>query len=374
MLGACRKTDLVSGTAGEPLSEVDTLLLARFRAGQALFNRVFSPADGVGPLFNENQCSACHTDPAAGGTGEQVIIKATRFTPPNACDLLPSETAENVRKQATPALAAYGIRRQPFPLHASEMAKFIVPFVFGLGAVEAIPEAEIMRRSDARDADGDGISGRPGRDTRGRFARFGRKADVASLPAFVESAAHLEMGLTTPHNPTEAVPVNTPDEADIAADPELSAVQVALLTDFVRLLAPPARRRIAPSEMKSMRTGERLFHQIGCAACHTPSMPTSSGTIKALDRKRVALYSDLLLHDMGKSLTGVCAPGAAPAEWRTAMLMGLRSRERFLHDGRARDVSDAIIMHGGEAAAARSRFSELTASQREALLKFLRTL
>lgn len=374
MLGACRKNEFVSGVAGEPLSALDAPQLGRFRAGQALFNRVFSPADGVGPFFNENQCSACHTDPAAGGTGEQIVVKATRFAPPHTCDLLTAETGQNIRMKATPALAAYGIRRQRLPVDARETAKFIVPFVFGLGAVEAIPRAEIMRRVDASDADGDGISGRPGRDAQGRFARFGHKADVASLPDFVESAAHLEMGLTTPHEPTEAMPANTPKEADIARDPELSATQVELLTDFVRLLSPPARRRIAPAEASLVREGEQLFHQIRCSACHTPSMPTSSRTISALDSKRVALYSDLLLHDMGKSLAGVCAAGAQPAEWRTAMLMGLRWRQRFLHDGRANDLFDAIRLHDGEGAAARRRFLQLTRLQQEALLKFLQTL
>src|SRR5690606_37630918 len=162
--------------------------LVRFRAGAALFNRVFTPEEGLGPLFNENQCSSCHTDPAAGGTGEQILVRATRFEPPDRCDALSAMSGENIRTRATPLLQAHGIQRQMLPASASHTARFTVSFLFGLGLVELIPEQTILALADPDDVDGDGISGRPGRDPSGRLGRFGRKADHATLRDFIETA------------------------------------------------------------------------------------------------------------------------------------------------------------------------------------------
>ncbi|HEX6939848.1 MAG TPA: di-heme oxidoredictase family protein [Longimicrobiales bacterium] len=377
-LAACDRPEPVPPTAlGEPLPGLAAPELGRFHAGLALFNKVFTPDEGLGPLFNENQCSACHTVPAAGGTGEQLVTRASRFSPPNRCDPLTAAGGENVRVQATPALRAQGIERQPFPERATEQARFNVPFLFGLGLVEAIPEEQILARADPEDRDGDGISGRPGRDANGRFARFGRKADHASLRDFVESAAHLEMGLTTPRRPHEAMFAGAPlpPGVDPAPDPELDETTVALLTDFIRFLSPPARRRAdSPAERRMIERGEALFRTIGCADCHVPSMTTGRNPVRALDRKRIDLYSDLLLHDMGPELATVCAPGATPTELRTEPLMGLGQRNVYLHDKRTNDLSEAIGAHGGEAAPARDRFRALDELERHALIRFLQSL
>ncbi|HEX7118869.1 MAG TPA: di-heme oxidoredictase family protein [Longimicrobiales bacterium] len=375
---ACGRPEPVPPTRlGEPLPGLDARSLGRFLAGRALFDKVFSPEEGLGPLFNENQCSACHTSPATGGTGEQRVTRASRFTPPDDCDPLTAAGGENVRLRATPTLRAHGIDRQPFPAGATDTARFNVPFLFGLGLVEAIPEDRILARADPDDRDGDGISGRPGRDARGRFARFGRKADHASLRDFVQSAAHLEMGLTTPARPREGTIAGAPlpPGTDPAADPELDATAVALLTDYIRFLAPPARGQAESDvDRRRIERGAALFAAIGCADCHVPSMTTGRDPIPALDRKRVELYSDLLLHDMGPALATVCAPGASPTELRTEPLMGLGRRDVFLHDGRTRDLSEAIGLHGGEAAAARERFRALDELERHAVLRFLRSL
>lgn len=378
-LAACAPSlpEEVAAPVGDPLPGLTAAELQRFRAGEAAFNRVFSPADGLGPLFNENQCSACHTSPATGGTGEQLVTRATRFTPEGACDPMAAQGGENVRTQATPLLRAHGVERQAFPVEATHRGNFTVPFLFGLGLVELVPEEEILRRADPDDADGDGISGRPGRDGAGRLGRFGRKADHATLESFTHGALFLEMGLTTSRHPDEGdmggIPF--PEGVDPAPDPEASDELVALLLDFMRFLAPPERSTPPPDDARAVARGEEVFRGTGCAGCHVPALAAGPSPVAALDRKEVRLYSDLLLHDMGAEMAGVCTPAASPQEYRTAPLMGLRHRTlSLLHDGRAHSIEEAIELHGGEAAAARERYQALPELDRHALLAFLRTL
>lgn len=367
----------VGAEPGAPLPGLRQQELARFAAGKALFDKIYTPEEGLGPLFNENQCSACHTDPASGGTGEQRVVKATRFVAPATCDLLEGDRGQNVRQQATAPLKALGVVRETVPAEATERGRFAPPFLFGLGLVEAIPEPEILRRADPEDRDGDGISGRPGRTRQGTLGRLGRKADVATILDFVSAALRLEMGLTNPMAPTEqglnGGPL--PPKVDPAPDPEADLQTVQRLADFVRFLAPlPSAPLAADARRDSVARGERLFTGLGCPSCHLPSMTTGRSEIPALDRKVVYLYSDLLLHDMGRGLADVCGVGAEPAELRTAMLAGLRYREAFLHDGRALDVREAILAHGGEAARARAAFAQLDPVSQQFLLVFLETL
>ena len=365
------------GPLGSALGKLDAATQARLPAGEALFNRVFTPEQGLGPLFNDNQCSACHTKPATGGTGDQFVQRQSRFDGAAGCDVLSSAGGENVRINATPALRAHGIERQPIPEKATEKTRFNVPFIFGLGLIDAVPEQQIAERADPQDHNQDGISGRPGKDSQGRFARFGRKADHATLRAFVENAAHFEMGLTTPQHPTEGNLAGRPFPAgvDPAPELELSEAEVALITDFVRFLSPPAQQLgVAEEDRKDILRGEELFHSTGCTGCHTPSMTTGPHDIAALSRKRFFLYSDLLLHDLGPELVTVCAPGASPWELRTEPLMGLGRRSRFLHDSRTNDLTEAIGAHGGEAARARARFQSLGELQQHKLIRFLQSL
>jgi CxxC motif-containing protein (DUF1111 family) len=358
---------------GLPLPGLREDELARFRAGGVLFNKIFTPAEGLGPLFNEDQCSACHTDPASGGTGEQLVVKATRFDGAT-CDVLADRGGQNVRRQATPAMSAHGVEREQAPGEATERGRFTVPFLFGLGLIESIPEGEILDRADPDDRNGDGISGRAGRTGDGRLGRFGRKADVATLEEFTATALFLEMGITSPREPVESGVSGQPlpDGTDPAPDPEVDADVVRLLTDFVRFLSPPPPRNPGWAGAEdSIARGERLFTALGCPSCHVPVMMTGRSDVAALDRKPVALYSDLLLHDMGTALSDVCAPGASPAELRTAPLMGLGARSIFLHDGRARRVRDAILMHGGEAQPARDAFDRIGLLRQLEVVKFL---
>src|SRR5919109_1427826 len=216
--GVVACTPSQSATLGSPLPGLPPAELRRFHAGKALFERVFTDEDGLGPFFNENQCSACHTVPASGGTtGFERIVKATRFHRPGDCDILAREGGENVRTQVTARLRPHGIERQPMPRGATEVGRFTPPFLFGLGLIQAIPDRTILIRADPADGDRDGISGRVGRATNRRLARFGRKAEFATIADFVESALRLEMCLTTPRAPAEVVPqtITIPSNVDL---------------------------------------------------------------------------------------------------------------------------------------------------------------
>ncbi|HEX7052242.1 MAG TPA: di-heme oxidoredictase family protein, partial [Longimicrobiales bacterium] len=360
LAGACTREPPPAAEPGAPLPGLDAAEFARFRAGEALFNKVFTPEHGLGPFFNENQCSACHTAPASGGTGEQRVVRAAHLDASGACDPLTAAGGENVRQQATPLLRAHGITEQAVPANATTTGRFTVPFLFGLGLIEAIPDAAILAHADPDDADGDGISGRAARTAAGRLARFGRKAEHATILDFTEGAIRLEMGLTTPSHPDEMMAgggAAMPPDADPAPDPEVDRATLERLSDYVRFLAPlPRRTPTNAAERTLAAQGERLFHAIGCASCHVPTMRTGRSDVEALDRRTVSLYSDLLLHDLGPELAGVCGRDAGPAEFRTGILMGLIYRDAYLHDGRTRNLTEAILLHGGEATAAREAF------------------
>ncbi len=247
---------------------------------------------------------------------------------------------------------------------------FIPPPIFGFGLVDAIPDATILAHEHRS-------GGRAHRLEDGRVGRFGRKARVASLLEFSAGAFLQEQGVTSPLNPGELGPNGQlpPPGTDPAADPELSLSDLLLAHDFVRFLAPPPPKQPeSRQEARAMRRGNGLFHKIGCATCHTPTMRTGPNPIAALDRKVVYLYSDLLLHDMGPDLANICLGDARPGEFRTAPLMGLRFLPRFLHDGRATTVDTAVQLHGGQAAVARAAFEKLSPEDREALLTFVGSL
>lgn len=367
----------VAGRAGEPVPGLTPEELIRFRQGEALFNRVFTPEEGMGPLFNENQCSACHTDPAAGGTGDQFVTKATRFSPVEGCDLLVLVGGENIRSRSTPLLASHGILREEVPAQATEVAEFVVPFLFGLGLAEAIPQETLRGLADPDDLDGDGISGRLGRTLEGEVGRFGRKADFATLEDFNAGAFFLEMGMTNPLYPGPETLSGRPlpEGADPVAGVEVDQGTLEVVTDFTRFLAPLARRIPSdPEGQAQVARGEELFGVLGCTACHVPVLETGEHPVAALSHKAVAFYSDFLLHDLGPEVSGVCGPGASPREHRTGILMGLGQRELFLHSGDATSLEEAIQRHGGEAEGAREAFRRLSEVERYYLIRFLESL
>jgi len=370
----CPKKPPQQAELGEPLLGLSAADSARFEAGKLVFERVFTPEDGLGPLFNADACGECHEDPLLGGVGDEIEVHASRFVEPDGCDPLFQEGGPVIQQNATPLLQAVGIDGEQIPPSATSQALRSTPPVFGFGLVDGISEETILANEDPEDADGDGISGRVNRFIDGRVGRFGRKAFLPTLFEFNAGAFPIEQGVTTPFAPTEET-INgqpVPPGTDPAPDPEIQLADIEAATDFTRFLAPPPR--VFPEvflERKQVEHGEKLFAKIGCASCHVPAMQTGTSDIPALNYQKVFLYSDLLLHDMGADLADICLGLATAAEFRTELLMGLRFRTQFLHDGRAKSVQDAIERHAGEAQAARDAFKNLSEEDLQALLKFL---
>jgi CxxC motif-containing protein (DUF1111 family) len=361
---------------GEPIPGLTEAERGRFLLGKAVFDRLTTPEEGLGPLFNEARCSTCHDVPASGGSGPALVTKVSRFED-GTCNLLVGQGGDNIQRRATPLLVAEGIEREAVPELATAEVSVTGPSLFGLGLVESIPEDSILANADPDDADGDGVSGRAVRTESGELGRFGRKNEIATVLDFNETALRFELGLTTHVNPVEetvnGVPI--PPETDPFPEPEIDKRGLGILTDYVRFLAPPAPEVPATAETAdSILGGERIFAEIGCATCHVPSFQSGRVGSGALSNREVRLYSDLLLHDMGPELADVCGPSASPAEYRTARLWGLRYRSEFLHNGQAKTVEEAIALHGGEGTGARAGYSRLTDDERAYLLRFLASL
>ena len=386
---------------GESVAGLSTGERGRFLLGRALFERLATADEGLGPLYNAERCSDCHDQPVVGGGGTRIpVLKATRFED-GRCDLLLDEGGDNIQRRATDLLVAHGMGPEEVPAAATATARVTAPPLLGLGLLEAVPDEVLLEWADPDDADGDGISGRLPRLADGRTARFGRKGDASTVRDFVVTALRFELGFTTPGHPAEetvnGIPV--PPAADPMADPEIDAPTLAQITDYIRFLAPPAPEweawpardraasaapeRVAPPAPErqasaavrdTVAQGAALFRQIGCESCHRAELRTGSTGTPALATRTISPYSDMLLHDLGEALADVCGYDAAPGELRTAPLWGLRHRDRLLHDGRAADVPSALSAHGGEATAARDAFLALPPEAQRAVVRFLLSL
>lgn len=372
-----------------PLAGLTAAELAAFTRGDEAFGRAFSPAEGLGPIFNNVSCASCHSGDGRGHLRNAFI----RFSLDG--DLVPELGGPQLQDKAIA-----GALPEELP-DGVQTSRRLPPPVFGVGLIEAIPVEVILANADAEDANGDGVSGRPNwvvpedfvpidevggfaRDSLGEgiptLGRFGRKASVGSLLLQVVKAYHEDMGITTDFLSVEnrnPLASRATEAADKVGDPELPAEEVRAVLAYIRMLAPPA-----PGEVtEQSKAGERLFNEIGCAACHVAELRTGPSTISAIANRPVRLYSDLLLHDMGDELADHRPDGDATGrEWKTAPLWGLRVMRDFLngdaflmHDGRARTVEEAILLHGGEGALSRAAFTALTADEQAALLEYVRS-
>ena len=379
-VAACTASDapvsaILPGEAIPALSDANR---GRFLLGRALFERIATQDEGLGPLYNQDRCSSCHDRPTVGGASSASVrvLKATRFMD-GRCDRLEALGGDNIQLRVTELFAAHGFGAEDVPLEATDSGYVTAPSLFGLGLIEAIPDSVLLSIADPEDRDGDGISGRLPRMADQRSARFGRKGDAASVEDFVESALRFELGFTTPRYPEEearnGVPI--PEGVDPMPDPEIDAETLGLLTDYVRFLGAPAPEFLGRGPAAdSVSQGEALFDQIGCTQCHRPELRTGNAEEPALRDQVIRLYSDLLLHDFGNGVGDLCGSDALPGEFRTPPLWGLRYREHFLHDGSATDLVEVIDRHSGEAILARVRFQGLTPQAQMMLLRFLRSL
>jgi CxxC motif-containing protein (DUF1111 family) len=361
---------------GEPLAGLTGAQRAQFEAGSDVFNRVFTPKTGLGPVFNANSCATCH---ASGGAGTQVEIHGTVYnTATGACDELDSVGGFVFETHATPQLtAATGLTGEPIPSYA-QLGHVSTPQLFGRGLLEAVSDATIKELAEREKAENPRAAGRVAVLSGGGIGRFGRKGNAATLDDFMPDAFLYEIGITTPgSNDSLEKPIGddpVPPGVDLAKDPELSAAGLNATTDFVRYLAPPPGGALDGGKDSHDDDAEDVFRRTGCATCHVPLLETGSSPVRALSHRRVRAFTDLLLHDMGPGLADICLGVAKPAEFRTEPLMGLSYRSTYLHDGRARTLEEAITAHAGQASGARDRFYALSPRARASLVRYLKTL
>lgn len=411
-----------------PVTGLDTDEERAFFRGKAVFrdNWVAAPAstrtrDGLGPLFHARSCFACHVRDGRGRppVGDEPLLSMLfRLSVPGAGEhgeplpepvyggqlqpfALPGVDADgSVRIEYEDVPGSYGdgtpytLRRPIYTvadaLHGAMrddvlMSPRVAPAMIGLGLLEAVPEPDLLALADPDDADGDGISGRPNRvwDVEREtmvLGRFGWKANQPSLRQQTAGAFNGDIGITSRLFPVDDCTATqaTCAGAPSGGEPELIDAFLEDVSFYGRTLAVPGRRGWDDPEVLA---GKAVFEELGCAACHAPVLRTGDSDVPALANQTIRPYSDLLLHDMGEELAdGRPDFQASGREWRTPPLWGLgllatvNEHTLLLHDGRARDLAEAILWHGGEAEPVRERFRNLPAPERAQLIAFLESL
>lgn len=384
-------------------------------AFEAPFGDATSPNPGLGPVFDNVSCESCHVGdgrgrpPAAGEQFESMLFRSSITGPGphggplgiplfggqlqlRGIGMLPDATAviQYVESQGLFADgSAYQLRVPTYTLtgvRSGLPAGFlfsprVAPAVFGLGLLEAVPEAEILGISLLQRLGGQ-VSGRPNYvwdevHQRTALGRFGWKANNPSLVQQTAGAYNGDMGITTNLFPAESCEGVDPICARHA--PELGDDVVADVAFYQRTLGVPARRNLNDPVVQQ---GELLFHASGCASCHVATLHTGFlAGVPEVANQTIHPYTDLLVHDMGPALADNRPDFMANgSEWRTAPLWGVglvqtvNNHTNFLHDGRARSLLEAVLWHGGEAAAAQAAVRKMTAAKRAALIAFLQSL
>ena len=369
-----------------PVAGISAEAAAAYHRGRTLFDKPFTPDEGLGPLYNNISCKACHGFPNSGGaSAEALTVIAGEY---NGAPVTLKEDGGPVISDR----AVQGVPIEALPLQTVAISKRISPPTYGEGLIEAIPAKAILAAllpSEARTALG--IRGRANWDFN-QIGRFGWKAQTGDMVSFTVTAANFEMGLSSPQRPYEFFPNMAPQahaspaayakspvvkaffdaRGPAARKPDLSAQEVDDLTAFQRYQAPPPPLALTAQA----RDGGALFNRVGCVECHTPAFQTGPNKIGIPEGLDVALYSDLLLHDMGAELAdGIRWQGRAGSQdWRTPTLWGLRFRQRFMHDGRASSLEDAIQWHGGEGQAVTDAYNRLAAGEKDSLRAFLMSI
>ena len=443
--------------AGNALTGLSDLERQYFEVSKEVFQEVDAAPDGLGPRFNLDSCSGCHSQPAIGGTSPATNPQVTVATLMGAKNVVPSFITANgpvrearfVRnRDGSPDGGVHALfvitGRSDAPgcniaqeNFAAELARNNVVFriptpVFGLGLVEAVPDGalEANLAASAQQKRGLGISGRFNRNGNdGTIARFGWKAQNKSLLLFSGEAYNVEMGISNELFPNEResdpkcqfkfTPNDgTPMESEGTASPAANyQSDIDLFAAFMRLSAPPVPAsatgapvaqqpgtatvasaaadvssvlpsaagatadKSAPASSSTAATtarGGQVFANIGCQACHTKSLTTGQSRLTGQSNVAFQPFSDFALHDMGAGLAdGVSQGTANGSEFRTAPLWGVGQRIFFLHDGRAKDLNQAIQAHasrGSEANAVINNFNLLSRDDKQAVLNFLRSL
>lgn len=424
-----------SVNAGQPLSTLTADQLLFFQDGQTRFQNVDTVATGLGPAYNSTSCASCHSQPAVGGSSPSTAQYPNLGPNPQvaaanaggATNTIPFFITANgpVREARFPFVVSNGLvtstpdggvhdlytitgrsdavgcnLAQPNFQQAEQLNNLIfrIPTpTYGAGLIENIADATILANMRANNSlkESLGISGHPntsGND--GTITRFGWKAQNKSLLIFTGEAYNVEVGVTNEAFPNErgnppasCVFNPTPeDTGNFAASGAQIPSDVVQFSNFMRFLAPPAPSTAGiPGNppLTSIQNGRAVFSQIHCDMCHTPALPTAASNFTpGLSNQEAALYSDLLVHNMGSGLADHISQGnAGPDEFRTAPLWGVGQRIFFLHDGRSGPANggllSAIRQHAGNGSEANTviqLFSNLSTQQKQDLLNFLRSL
>ncbi|SEK77026.1 di-heme oxidoreductase family protein [Parapedobacter koreensis] len=404
--------DQGSGAFGHAFNGLPAYLARVHEVGDVQFNATFvsAPAPlnpGLGPVFNNVSCSSCHVNDGRGkipGRGESAANMLFRVSLPGVGehgsplpvpgygDQIQNRALLNYQPEADVAIGytnesfafgdgtSYELRRptytitnpyRPLPQGVLLSPRVAAP-IFGLGLLEAISDVDILAREDPSDLDGDGISGRANwvwniDEQRTTLGRFGWKANQPSLLQQTAAAYFADIGIANRlFSDTDGVLEIT--------DSLLYAVDF-----YLRTLAVPGRRNVGAA---TVQQGKALFLSLGCSKCHIPDQRTAVTTaFPQTSYQLIHPYTDLLLHDMGEGLADNRPDFLADGnEWRTAPLWGIGLTQKvnghtnFLHDGRARNLQEAILWHGGEAEAAKDRFRTLGKPDRDAVIAFLESL
>lgn len=370
----------------------------------------------AGPNYINVSCASCHVRNGralvadVGGALDKWVFKVADASgapdPLRGSVLQPHKTGAGLPSEGNVTLGPWtqlpsGLRSPNYVFSNGTPARFsarIAPQLVGMGLLDAVSEATILEKSDPDDRDGDGISGRPSLvidpgTGQTRLGRFGYKAATFSLAHQVASALNTDIGVMTRLLPKPDC--GSQQSQCGATGQELSDTDFEKLVKYNSLLGVPARRDYANT------VGENSFNNIGCAGCHRATMTTSAyHPLAELRSQTIRAYTDLLLHDMGEGLADKHSEGTASgAEWRTAPLWGLGhaasvmladakandtislrrdakdiNRIGYLHDGRARNIEEAILWHGGEALASRRAYEALSPQSKTELLNFLNSL
>ncbi|MGY4818991.1 di-heme oxidoreductase family protein [Pseudomonas chlororaphis subsp. piscium] len=404
-----------------------------FRSPWVIAPSTTTARDGLGPLFNTNGCQNCHIKDGRGHPptpdSDNAVSMLVRLSIPNEpayakiieqLGIVPEPVyGGQFQDMAVPGVAPEGkvrVEYEPLtlrfkdgsevelrkpklqitqlgygPMHPdTRFSARVAPPMIGLGLLEAIPEAAILANAQAQAKAGNGIAGRPNRvwdDAQQKtvLGRFGWKAGQPNLNQQNVHAFSGDMGLTTRLRPfddcTDAQTAckQAPNGNGPDGEPEVSDNILRLVLFYSRNLGVPARRDVGSPQVLA---GKNLFYQAGCQSCHTPQFTTAADAAEPeLANQVIRPYSDLLLHDMGEGLADHRSEfQAGGRDWRTPPLWGIgltqtvSGHTQFLHDGRARNLLEAVLWHGGEAQAAQQQVLSFNAEQRAALLAFLNSL
>jgi hypothetical protein len=319
--------------------------------GTFLFSYPLEVDQRLGPLFNARSCNGCHTAGGPGTSDDSFVVRVGRVD---------DGTGRAVRQHS---IAELGVTCDlPTGVPSSANATFVrsAMTLRGTSLIDNILDREILKVQAAQP---EAVRGRANVLPDGRIGRFGWKAQTATLVEFMAQAQRDELGLTNPLQPHDLVNGCGGKKDSPEADGVPLTSLVAFLDNIDDTIDPP------PSEDCLGSAGAAQFTAVGCAACHTPSMPGPGSPTAA--QKPVRLYSDLLLHDMGPGLAEFGPGSTTGSEFRTMPLWRVTKRAHFLHDGRAHTIADAILAHGGQAASAVTAFQALSLADQQALLKFL---